>query len=149
MDDLLTLFDQICKRVYRDTGFKVPDHKLDAVRTVLDLYTLMTGSPRPATLYQSVRALVKPGHRATVPAANVEAKKVLHDRPRIMTKGPALLRLPNVRVLPTPLTEVQREREIGRWKEIQRQWRRRGLPTGKILSHIDKGPEKAWAWGKP
>ncbi|KAK0616763.1 hypothetical protein B0T14DRAFT_546876 [Immersiella caudata] len=104
------------KRVQKLTGQIVPDGKLVGVTTIGAL----------------IARVIKPP----------KAKKLIEE---IKTKGD-LLELPNVHVYPRRLTPVDKENMVGRWKLIETELQKRGLPVLGTGGHR-KAVEKSWIRG--
>lgn len=107
---------QTIKRIQHLTGHIVPDGKLVGVTTIGAL----------------VSRVVKPP----------KAKKLVED---IKTKG-ELLELSNVHVYPRRITPVDKQNMVGRWKIIERELQKRGLPVLGTGGYR-KAVEKRWARG--
>ncbi|SPO07506.1 uncharacterized protein DNG_10200 [Cephalotrichum gorgonifer] len=113
----------IHKRVYQLTGHYLADAKLAPLRTAQHLLTVLS---RPAT---------KP-------------KKVLEEIQSPRGRGSELLDLPNVKVYNRRVTPIDKEVWVGRWKVIEDELVKRGLPvTG--TGGVGKAREKDWLMGKP
>ncbi|KAK0644196.1 hypothetical protein B0T16DRAFT_447920 [Cercophora newfieldiana] len=104
------------KRIQKLTGHVIPDGKLVGVDTIGAL----------------VARIVKPP----------KAKKLVED---IKAKGD-LLELPNVHVYPRRITPVDKQNMVGRWKIIERELQKRGLPVLGTGGYR-KTREKIWIRG--
>jgi hypothetical protein len=107
---------QTIKRIQKLTGQIIPDGKLVGVKTIGAL----------------VARVIKPP----------KAKKLAEE---IQAKGD-LLELPNVQVYPRRLTPVDKENMVGRWKLIEGELQKRGLPVLGTGGHR-KAVEKSWLKG--
>ncbi|KAH8179116.1 ribosomal subunit 39S domain-containing protein [Sarocladium implicatum] len=106
------------KRLYQFTGTLIPDAKLAAATTVQHLATLASIEPRPAKLYQVLRAQTQ---QNPLP--------------------------PNVKIHGRRITPIDREKAVGRWKVIEKELKMRDLPVtgfGDLPAHR----EKVWMQGK-
>lgn len=75
-------------------------------------------------------------------------RKVLDEIRSPRGRGGELLHLPNVKVYGRRVTPIDKEVFVGRWKIIEEELRRRGLPvTG--TGGYGKAREKEWIMGKP
>lgn len=102
---------QLRKRLYQLTGNLIPDAKLGAARTVKHLLTLAAKQPKAQKL-----------------ADLLETQQKLTD-------------LPNVRVRDRRITPIDKETEMGRWKVIEEELKKRGLPvtgTGNLSGHKER-----------
>lgn len=108
---------QIRKRLYQLTGNLIPDAKLGAARTVKHVLTLVSKPPKQEKL------------------ADV-----------LETQG-TLAKLPNVTVHSRRVTPIDKEVQVGRWKVIEEELTKRGLPlTG--TAGLGKNKERQWLSGK-
>lgn len=113
---------QIHKRVYQLTGHRIPDAKLAPLRTAQHLVAHIS---RPS-----------------------RSNKVLDEIRSPSGRGGELLNLPNVKVYSRRVTPIDKEVWVGRWKVIEAELKKRGLPvTG--LGTYGKAREKDWLMGKP
>ena len=90
---------QIRKRLFQLTGNYIPDARLGACTTVKHLLTFSTQQPKPTKLAQEI-----------------ELKNLFED-------------LSNVRTQDTKIKTIQKETEVGRWKVIEEELEKRGLPA--------------------
>ncbi|KAK1675438.1 ribosomal subunit 39S-domain-containing protein [Colletotrichum godetiae] len=105
------------KRVFQLTGHRVHDAKLAQINTVGDLIATIVTPPKPTKVAE---AIAQQGE---------------------------LLDLPNVRVRDTRVTPIDKEIEVGRWKVIKQELKKRGLPiTGH--KHLAKPVQRDWIQGK-
>lgn len=75
-------------------------------------------------------------------------RKVLEEIQSPRGRGGELLNLPNVKVYGRRVTPIDKEVWVGRWKVIEEELRKRGLPvTG--TGPYGKAREKDWLMGKP
>ena len=81
------------------TGTRIPDPDIAQIDTVRALHGHVVRPPPPTKLAQAL---------------------VLDDR---------LTSLPNVKIIPRRVTPIDRERELGRWKVIEKELMARGLPV--------------------
>lgn len=108
---------QIRKRLYQLTGKLIPDAKLGASHTIRNLLTIAAGTEKPKTLRQTIRAET------------------------------TLNRLPNVKVHGRRITPIDKEKAVGRWKIIEEELLKRGLPvTGS--EGLPRHRERIWMTGK-
>ncbi|EXJ80694.1 hypothetical protein A1O3_06978 [Capronia epimyces CBS 606.96] len=126
---------QILKRFSQLSGFHIPDPVLNAVlrgnKTVLDFVELLTQSskPKPKSVAEALIAKQKQALGLDAPApTSAKPKKAAQPLPL----GP------NVMVLSRRETPVDKEKEVGRWKVIERELRARGLP---VLGHKVLAPQ--------
>ena len=90
------------------TGIRIPDPVLGGAETLRSIY-----------IYQLEALKPKP--------------KKLAD---VLVKKADLADLPNVKIMTRRYTPVDKEKEVGRWKVIEAELKRRGLP---VLGH-----QRAW-----
>lgn len=90
---------QIIKRITQLTGTRIPDPTIQQTHNVKLLLHHLATPPKP---------------------------KILAD---VLSADSKLTGLPNVRLLERRFTPVDREKEVGRWKVIERELERRGLPV--------------------
>lgn len=81
------------------TGVRIPDCTIESVQTVKSLLSRLTTPPKPAKL---VEALVQKEQ---------------------------LTSLPNVNIFGRRITPIDKEVRVGRWKLIEKELSRRGLPV--------------------
>lgn len=81
------------------TGVRIPDSTIESVRTVNSLLNRLTTPPKPVKL---VEALAQKEH---------------------------LTSLPNVNIFGRRITPIDKEVSVGRWKLIEKELSRRGLPV--------------------
>jgi len=98
-DYLLLTTSQITKRLTRLLGRTVPDNFIHQSQTVNDLVSLLAVPPPPKTLFETL-----------IGAGKLEG-------------------LGNVVIKGRRQTPVDKEKEVGRWKIIERELRDRGLPV--------------------
>lgn len=96
---LLTLMTQLRKRLYQLTGNLVSDAKLGAARTVKNILTVAAKQPKPTKLAEILETKTDLGELANV---RIHSKKI----------GP-----------------IYKEIEVGRWKVIEEELKKRGLPV--------------------
>ena len=96
---------QVLKRVMQLTGIRIPDPVI----------------PRLNTAAQLLKHLIKPP----------PAKRLIND----LVENEKLCSLPNVELWEKRYTEKDKEVEIGRWKVIEAELQKRGLP----LHRLDRG----------
>ncbi|KAL3424184.1 hypothetical protein PVAG01_03465 [Phlyctema vagabunda] len=89
----------VIKRVLQLTGIRVPDHAIQSSKTA---HTLLS-------------------HMATPP----KARKVVD----FLSAREDLITLPNVSVYAKRITPIDKERAVGRWKIIEEELEKRGLPV--------------------
>ncbi|KAG6001187.1 hypothetical protein E4U54_001157 [Claviceps lovelessii] len=107
----------IRKRLYQLTGVLIPDAKLGAARTVKHLLTLVAKKPTPQKLAE-----------------------VLERRSDIQ-------QLANIKVHSRKIGPIEKEISVGRWKVIEEELTKRGLPvTG--TAGLSKNKERDWITGK-
>lgn len=112
-----TNIPQIRKRLYQLTGTLIPDAKLAASRTVKHILTLVSKPPKQEKL-------------AAI----------------LQTQG-KLSKLANVTVHDRRVTPIDKEVSVGRWKVIEEELTKRGLPvTG--TAGLGKNMERQWLTGK-
>ncbi|KAJ2898938.1 hypothetical protein MKZ38_003571 [Zalerion maritima] len=117
LDDMGLKF-AVTKRIYQLTGHRIHDYKLHSILTVGGLLKVLHSKPKPTKLFEFI-----------------EERK------------PELTNLPNVKVYSRRVTPIDKEKEVGRWKVIERELEKRGLPaTGH--SHLPKPNQRAWILGK-
>lgn len=110
---LLTEILQIRKRLYQLTGNLIPDAKLGAARTVQNILTLAGKPPKAERLFD-----------------------VLEDKGRLQS-------LANVKLHSRKIGAIDKEVAVGRWKVIEEELRKRGLPvTG--TEDLPKNKERDW-----
>lgn len=104
------------KRIQQLTGHIVPDGKLVGMKSIGDLIAQVVKPPKPKKLVEEIQA-----------------------------RGD-LLELPNVHVFPRRITPVDKENQVGRWKIIEKELQRRGLPVLGTGGYR-KAVEKSWIKG--
>ncbi|KAK4090832.1 hypothetical protein PCL_03440 [Purpureocillium lilacinum] len=105
------------KRLYQLTGNLVPDAKLAAATTVKHILTLAAKEPKPQKLTQ------------------------------LLSRRDDLQRLSNVKVHSRKIRAIEKETVVGRWKVIEEELKKRGLPvTG--TAGLSKNKERDWITGK-
>lgn len=108
---------QVAKRFFHLTGHRVHDAKLMTCKTVRDLVAAVTERPKPTKVAEAVR------------------------------QDGALLSLPNIKVYDRRVTPIDKEKEVGRWKVIEEELKKRDLPiTGH--KHLTRPKERDWIMGK-
>ena len=86
------------------TGRRIPDPDISAITTSGSLAVSLGKEPKPKRIAETL----------------VQSKEVV--------------RLPNVQILPRRYGLIEREMEVGRWKVIQEELEKRGLPvTGRAI----------------
>lgn len=108
--------EQIAKRIQRLTGHRICDGKFMGIETARSLVNYLAEPPKAKKL-----------------ADELENMGVLSD-------------LPNVKVIPRRVTPVDKDKEIGRWKVIQKELQKRGLPVFGNAGYR-KAVEKTWISG--
>jgi len=101
----------IRKRLYQLTGNLIPDAKLGAARTAKHLLVVAAKPPKAQKLADLLETQQK------------------------------LTNLPNVRVRDRRITPIDKETELGRWKVIEEELKKRGLPvtgTGNLSGHKER-----------
>ncbi|GAB0137664.1 hypothetical protein EsDP_00005921 [Epichloe bromicola] len=107
----------IRKRLYQLTGTLIPDAKLGAARTVKHVLTLIAKQPKPAKLAE------------------------------LLERRSDVQQLANVKVHSRKIGPVEKETSVGRWKVIEEELTKRGLPvTG--TTGLSKNKERDWISGK-
>ncbi|PNH62544.1 hypothetical protein VD0002_g5539, partial [Verticillium dahliae] len=106
----------INKRVFQLTGHLLPDPKLARAQTVRHILNLIV---RPPPAKKLVETLQRRGE---------------------------LFALPNVSVYARRITPIDREKEVGRWKLIEKELAKRDLP---VTGHagLEKHREASWVQG--
>ncbi|KAI0007574.1 ribosomal subunit 39S-domain-containing protein [Xylariaceae sp. FL0662B] len=89
----------VTKRVFQLTGHLVPDYQLSSITNVYSLLRIVQKPPKPKTLTQEIQ--------------------IRHQE---------LVQLPNVSVASKRLTRGDKEKAVGRFKLIEEEYRKRGLP---------------------
>ncbi|EXJ90259.1 hypothetical protein A1O1_03358 [Capronia coronata CBS 617.96] len=135
---------QILKRFSQLSGFRVPDPVLNAVlrgnKTALEFVELLTQSskPKPKSVAE---ALIMKQKQAFGVDAQPSSTSAAVEAPNKKNTPPKPLG-PNVMVLSRRETPVDKEKEVGRWKVIERELKARGLP---VLGHKVLAPQgEAW-----
>lgn len=90
---------KLLKRILQLSGHRIPDPKILGLQTVGDLLAALSEKPRPKKL----------------------ADQLLAD--------PALAALPNVEIRNKRYGPIDKERDVGRWKLIEKELTRRNLPV--------------------
>ncbi|KAJ4516483.1 hypothetical protein HRR83_001817 [Exophiala dermatitidis] len=142
---------EILKRFSQLSGFRVPDPTLNAVlrgnKTALDFVELLTqtSKPKPKTVSEALiakqrQALLGLDGQASTPTAIDAAKEASAARKNNKNSKSQVSQPlgPNVMVLSRRETPVDKEKELGRWKVIERELRARGLP---VLGHKVLAPQ--------
>ncbi|KAI5285873.1 hypothetical protein KEM52_002242, partial [Ascosphaera acerosa] len=104
----------LLKRVSQLSGHLFPDSQLSRLTTLRRVLAHLHAASRPAPKKLAERLLGASGGR-----------KNREERQGVAS----LASLPNVRVSPRKVSISQRETEVGRWKIIEAELRRRGLPV--------------------
>ncbi|UNI22803.1 hypothetical protein JDV02_008657 [Purpureocillium takamizusanense] len=105
------------KRLYQLTGNLVPDAKLAAATTVNHILTLASKEPKSPKLAE------------------------------LLSRRDDLQRLSNVKVHSRKIGAIEKETVVGRWKVIEEELKKRGLPvTG--TAGLTKNKERDWITGK-
>lgn len=81
------------------TGIRIPDHEIDNIRCAKALLRYLAKKPKPKKL----------------------AENLMSDK--------RLTSLPNVQIMDRRYTPIDSEKEIGRWKLIEKELIRRDLPV--------------------
>lgn len=81
------------------TGVRIPDHEIDNIRSARELLRYLAKKPKPKKL----------------------AENLMSDK--------RLTSLPNVQIMDRRYTPIDSEKEIGRWKLIEKELIRRDLPV--------------------
>ncbi|MCJ1438599.1 hypothetical protein MMC27_007989 [Xylographa pallens] len=89
----------VLKRVMQLSGRRIADPVIGRIHTVANLVEHLTEKPKPKKLAEQLLA------------------------------KPALANMPNVQIFDRRHTPVDKEKEVGRWKIIERELMRRGLPV--------------------
>jgi Ribosomal subunit 39S len=97
---------QIFKRVTQLTGIRISDPALQSIKSVKALLSQILTPPKPAKLAE------------------------------VLTSEERLASLPNVTIFDRRVTPIDKEMMVGRWKVIEKELERRGLP---VTGH-DLGP---------
>ena len=92
---------QVVKRTMQLTGIHIPDSSINVITNVGSLLEKLVQRPKLRKLAQEL------------PEA-------------VLSRG---LELPNVKFMPRKITEIDRETEVGRWKVIKAELKRKGLPV--------------------
>lgn len=129
----------------------MPDPTLNAVlrgnKTALDFVELLTqtSKPKPKTVSEALiakqrQALLGLDGQASTPTAIDAAKEASAARKNNKNSKSQVSQPlgPNVMVLSRRETAVDKEKELGRWKVIERELRARGLP---VLGHKVLAPQ--------
>lgn len=95
----ITDYVQVLKRVMQLTGVRIPDHAIEDISTAKALVGHLVKKPKPKKLVESL---------------------LVNER---------LTALPNVQIFDRRYTPIDKEKEIGRWKVIEKELQRRGLPV--------------------
>ena len=90
---------QFLKRATQLTGITIPDPAIQKLRIVEDALSLFTKKPEPKKLAEALLA------------------------------RPDLLALPNVEIFSKRHTPIDKEMEVGRWKVIEQELKKRDLPV--------------------
>lgn len=95
----MTDYFQVLKRVMQLTGVRIPDHAITDINTAKALVGHLVKKPKPKKLAESL---------------------LVNER---------LTALPNLQIFDRRYTPIDREKEVGRWKLIEKELQRRGLPV--------------------
>lgn len=101
------------KRVMQLTGRRIPDPSIDEINSAKGLLGFLVKKPKPKKLAQSLMADIH------------------------------LESLPNVKIMDRRYTPIDKEKQVGRWKVIEKELQRQGLPV------IGGHRENAWNPAKP
>ncbi|KAK2765214.1 hypothetical protein FQN54_008913 [Arachnomyces sp. PD_36] len=97
----------VLKRTSQITGHRIPDNHISSLKTVSQLINQLVSASKP-----------KPKKLAESLAADKQLQS-----------------LPNVKIAGRRMTPIDKEKEVGRWKVIEEELNRRGLPvTGNLPS---------------
>lgn len=112
----LWLSFQVAKRIFQLTGHAIPDAKLLHVDTMGELLATLVKPPPARRVYEAVQ------------------------------RRGELAKLPNVSVYQSRRTPVDAAKDLGRWKIVERELNKRGLP---VLGqeNIDRFREREWFHG--
>ncbi len=135
------LVPQILKRFTQLSGYRIPDPILNTVireqKSILDFVDLLTQSaqPKPEKLAAALLAkqqealeLVQMDATAEIPEATSDATPARAAiRERTGDTPTPLGR--NVMIIPRRETPLDKEKEVGRWKLIEKELSARGLPV--------------------
>ena len=91
--------EQLVKRIMQLTGYRLSDADINNAKTVADIL----------------------GHLATPP----KARRLIEA----LAQKQSLFELPNVKIYGRRVTPVDKERDVGRWKVIEEELSKRGLPV--------------------
>ena len=89
---------KVLKRVMQLTGTRIPDHAIEDINTAKALIGHLVKKPKPKKLAESLLVNEK------------------------------LTALPNLQIFDRRYTPIDKEKEVGRWKVIEKELERRGLP---------------------
>ncbi|MCJ1285603.1 hypothetical protein MMC26_004944 [Xylographa opegraphella] len=89
----------VIKRVMQLSGRRIADPVIGRINIVADIVEHLTEKPKPKKLVEQLIA------------------------------KPALANMPNVQIFDRRHTPIDKEKEVGRWKVIERELRKRGLPV--------------------
>ena len=81
------------------TGIRIPDPAISNIHTSLDLFNHHLEKPKPKKLAETLMAVNNS------------------------------LALPNVQIMDRRYTPIDKEKEVGRWKVIESELKKRGLPV--------------------
>lgn len=93
------------------TGVRIPDPAVEGIKSGKGLHGFLAKKPKPKKLAQSLMA------------------------------DEALKNLPNVKMMDRRYTPIDKEKEVGRWKVIEEELIRQGLP-------VTGGHQQAWGRSK-
>ena len=98
-ETLLLTISQVLKRVMQLTGIRIPDPEIDGIKSANGLLGHLVKKPKPKKLAETLK---------------------LSDK---------LQTLPNLQIMDRRYTPIDKEKEVGRWKVIEKELRERGLPV--------------------
>lgn len=99
---------QLLKRVMQLTGIRIPDPAIEDIKSIKNLLGLLVKKPKPKKLVDS-----------------------------LLIDG-ALTSLPNVKIMDRRYTPIDKEKEVGRWKVIEKELIKKGLP-------VTGGQARSWS----
>lgn len=105
------------KRLYQLSGRLTPDSKLAAARTIKHVLAIATQADKPPKLAE------------------------------ILETQSELPKIPNVTLHDRKVGPIDKERAVGRWKIIEEELQKRGLPVSGSVD-LPKNKERDWLLGK-
>lgn len=124
---------QILKRVTQLSSNLIPDHTLPRITTLSALLSqlLSVAAPPPKTVNEILTASLPPPSQFQSATSLPPTVRIPNPATNQLKSSnvPPLAHLPNVTIHARRQTSIDRHKEVGRWKVIEEELRKRGLPV--------------------